>query len=1001
MLKHRDLTQERCRLFGDTLRALVYRERVPVSLSAYAAPDRISFSDAVKATYTPIEIGHRFAPPWSTHWVKIEAEVPEGWKRGDIHLLWNSSSEACVWQDGVPLRGLTDPHHQAFRITPDALNGSRFTCMIEVACNTLFGVEGIGADVPEGLGRLKQAEVALLDPTAWSLLWDYLTVAEMAEHLPGTPRGEQALRVANDMVNAFDAQASDSLTTMREIGRGFLAEPNGDNPFTLSAVGHAHIDTAWLWPLAETVRKCYRSFATVLRNMEAYPDFKFACSQAQQWTWMEDRYPEVYAQMKARAAEGRFVPAGGSWVEFDCNIPSGESMMRQFLYGQRYFGEKLGIRCREFWNPDVFGYSGQLPQILKHCEIDYFLTQKLSWNQFNKLPHQTFYWEAINGSRVLTHFPPADNYNAVCTIEETVQTVKNYRDLDRVNRAYHLFGYGDGGGGPTTEMLERLDRLQNLNGLPALEQCTPGDFFQRLEAESTDLQTWVGELYFELHRGTYTTHARNKKHNRRCERLLQNTECLWAILDRDHYPGTATERLWKIVLLNQFHDIIPGSSIKEVYADSGRQYAEVLNAGSALREQALESLIDTDGDRLLAVNLLSTPRREVVELPQSCADAAQALPDGRALGVVAAPALGYAVTAPARTEDSLSVEESSESAVLENDLVRVTLSRDGRVTGLFDKRVDRELIEEGVRGNNLVLFDDYPNQWDAWDVDAFHLEKRRDMPAANAMRVDEAGPLRGAMTFTYAADDGTTVQQTVRLSAVSPRIDFVTEVEWKANKTFLKVEFPWALRSDHADYEIQYGSLPRPTHFNTSWDMARFEVCAHRWAALSEPDYGIALLNDCKYGYSTHGNVMRLSLLRATTSPDPGADRGTHSFTYSILPYPGSLLSAGVVQEAERLNVPLLLRSTNRPESSKAWFETDQPAVIIDTVKRAEDSDAVILRLYEAYGTRGRVRLTSSLPFTSAALCSGLEDEQEALAWSDRGVELAYRPFQLMTLKLT
>lgn len=1016
MQKHLDLTRGRLQAFasGTNLGGKLYPTRAPVNLSVYSAPGRIPYAEAVCGEYRPAAVGEQFGPLWSTHWFKVEIEIPAEWEGREVHLLWDSSSEACVWQDGEPMQGLTGSSsgwagsmiRGEYILAKQARGGQSLALYIEVACNGLFGLAG-ETGWPIHVGLLRQAEIAVFDHEAWDLLWDFKIIADMAEYLPAnTPRGGQALHAANAMVNTVNLEDRRTWPAARAIAARFYAARNGDGQHNLSAIGHAHIDTAWLWPLAETQRKCVRTFASAVRYMEDYPNYQFVCSQAQQYEWIKQQHPGLYEKIKARVKEGRFIPAGGSWVEPDCNVPSGEALVRQFLFGQRFFRQEFGITCHEFWEPDVFGYTAALPQIMRQSGIRYFLTQKLSWNQFNKPASHTFLWEGLDGSRVLVHFPPADTYNSIANVKEVLYNVSNFKDHDRANESYLLFGFGDGGGGPNLPMLEQLQRMGDVDGLPRVQMRSPEEFFTRCEADAKDLTVWVGELYFELHRGTYTTQARNKQFNRRSEFLLHDVEFLSAVAHASHglsYPAAELSRLWKIVLTNQFHDILPGSSITEVYQDSTAHYQEVEACGAELREQAIRALVGADSGpvgNLCAVNTLGAPRAEVVELPLG-ALAPQIAADGRPLGVVRAPSYGYAVFTPQTTSaDTVRVVETPEAIILENELVRAAFGPDGSLTSLYDKRARREAIEPGKAANHFVLFDDEPNNWDAWDMDVFHLEKRYEVGAAKAARVIEWGPLRASVEFEYELGAASTLKQTVSLTAISPRLDFSSEVEWHERHKFLKVEFPLNVRAQNATYEVQFGHLQRPTHFNTSWDLARFEVSAHKWADLSESDFGVALLNDCKYGYATHGNVMRLSLLRATQSPDPVADMGRHTFRYALLPHPGSFQAAGVVEEGYRFNVPMQLRATSSAPGEASFFAVESNSVVIDTVKKAEDSEAIVVRLYEAHGAHGKTRLSSSLPIVSAARCNLLEEEDVPMEWSNGGVTLDVTPFQIVTLKL-
>ncbi|HVN15903.1 MAG TPA: alpha-mannosidase [Anaerolineales bacterium] len=1011
MQKHIELTRQRLQSFSQKLSGLFYPEHSPLQMQVYAAPDRVSYYEALQGIYLPVSVGAKLGPLWSTHWFKVQAAIPHQWQGLEVHLLWDSSSEACIWLDSSPVQGLTgsfsswgdDSIRKEYVITPKATGGETFEAYIEVACNGLFGLDQ-QANNPR-IGELQQAEIALFDRQAWELYWDLKVIADMALYLPAnTPRGGQALYTANAMVNTILLNDRSTWSQARQLAADFFAAQNGDGQHNLSAVGHAHIDTAWLWPMAETRRKSARSFSSATQYMEMYPEYKYACSQAQQYEWMKEQYPGLYERIKDKVKSGQFIPVGGTWVEPDCNIPSGESLVRQFLFGQRFFQQEFGITCNEFWNPDVFGYSGALPQIMQLAGIQFFLTQKLSWNQFNKPASHTFLWEGIDGSRVLTHFPPADTYNSTASVKEMLYLVNNFKDHERANESLMLFGYGDGGGGPTPAMLEQLRRMKDVDGLPRAEIRSPKEFFTRAAADIKDPTVWVGELYFELHRGTYTTQARNKRFNRQSEFLLHDVEMISALAMLTNgmsYPVADLQMMWKKVLTNQFHDIIPGSSINEVYQDSTRDYEKIIRRGSDLRENALATLFPSgkQSDRIGVFNTLSFPHTEVIELPEGMSGT-QSAASGRGLALVSAPGIGYAIQRVEDPDRSVSIVETRDNFQLENERLKAVINRQGELVSLFDKTNQCECIQPGERGNRFVLYEDQPNNWDAWDVDIFHLEKPLAIGDVVSIKIIESGPLRAALEVERVISASSHLRQVISLTAPSNRLDFECFVDWHEKQKFLKVEFPLNVRAQSATYEIQFGHVQRPTHFNTTYDLARFEVPAHRWADLSEPNFGVALLNDCKYGYATHDNIMRLSLLRASIAPDPHADEGQHQFRYALLPHAGNPQTAGVIEEAYRFNVPLLLFRTDAKENQKSFFNVSNPAMLLDTVKKAEDSDALILRLYESRGTRGSFHLTSSLPLRSATLVNLLEDKLADLNWSGDGIELEFKPFQIITLLL-
>ncbi len=1001
MLKHPEITKGRLIRFATELAALLYpRSPALEKLETCPAPGRIPYAEAVKGKYVQTKEGEHFGPGWSTHWFRIGYAIPKEWTGEEVLLHFDSTSEGCVWKDGVPIQGLTSYNwgpqdiRSHFTITTSAKGGETGLLYVEGAINGMFGLSsGEGKVQDEALGHLRRAQLVTRDRAVWDLMWDFAIIKEMAEHLPadGLHQGP-ALTAANAIVNAVTLGDHSTYAAGRAIAKAFFAVKNGWRTHHVSAIGHAHIDTAWLWPLAETMRKCYRTFSTAVRMMDDYPEYKFVCSQAQQLAWIKAQQPAVYVKIKAKAQKGQFIPAGGTWIEPDCNIPSGESLVRQFLIGQRFFKKEFGSYCQEFWNPDVFGYSGALPQILRGAGIQYFLTQKLSWNQFNRPTSSTFLWEGIDGSRVLTHFPPTDTYNAVVTIEEVEKHITNFKDKERASESMMLFGFGDGGGGPTEEMLERLRRLKNVAGVPEVAIRTPQEFFQRCGENLRDPLVWSGELYFELHRGTYTTQAANKRDNRRSEEALHDVEFLAVIAHRvkgAKYPQAEINRLWKIVLLNQFHDIIPGSSIREVYEDSAKDYAEVLNSAAKLREQAVAVLLPVEkGKNLLSLNTLSWPRREIVS--------------SGGFSFVDVPAYGYAVSVPeVKTSAPVILAQGKQGFTLENGLVRVRFDGQGRLVSFLDKRHEREAIEKGRKGNQYVLFEDCPKMWDAWDTDIYHLEKRCNVDEVKAIRVLARDPLRVTVEVELVVSPKATLKQRISLSAESPRLDFEAEADWHEKDRFLKVEFPLALRSDYATFEIQYGHVRRPTHFNTTWDVARFEVSAHKWADLSETGYGIALLNDSKYGYACHGNVLRLSLLRSPKSPDPEADMGLHRFRYALFPHADGPQLGGVISEAAAFNQPLYVTTTSATPKKESFFSVSNPAVVLDAVKKAEDSEDIIVRLYESHGAHQSVSLCSGFRIQSAFRVNLLEEGDEPIRVTGGTIRLNLRPFELVTLKLS
>jgi alpha-mannosidase len=969
-MEHRfhDPVRRRLAQMAVRLLALARPEAVaPDRLLVSERTGRIGWDAAQELTYRGAELGQAFGPQWATYWFRVEATIPESWAGACVELAWDSGSEATLWRDGEPLQGLNagaTARRTEARLTDAAAGGERVAVAIEMACNSWMGA----ADAV----RLERCGLVRFDPEAWETAWDF----EALRQLEAEPDLEPAmaghlLAELNRFCAAWD---TGDRAAAREILAGLLAHGNPGRVHRMTAIGHAHLDTAWLWPLAESRRKVIRSFANQLALMDRYPEHRFAASSAQHYAWLQEDAPSVFARVRERAREGRWEVVGGAWVEPDCNLPSGESLVRQLLYGQRAFEGWFGRRCREYWSPDTFGHNGQMPQILRGAGIDRFMTQKLSWNQFTSPPHHSFRWEGIDGSAVLAHFPPADTYNAHVTIPELRAAAARYRDHDRSASSLLVFGHGDGGGGPAAEMLELTRRARDLQGVPQVEVGTSDAFFSRLGEELIDPPTLVGELYFEYHRGTYTSQARTKRGNRTGERLLHEAEAAAALACRlrgAEYPADELRALWRTLLLNQFHDILPGSSIREVYEDAERDHAAVAAGAARLRDAAVAALGEPGADPA-PLNLAPFPRREVTEDPA-----------GR-LVMADAPAYGFGE--PVEPDDGV----RADGLVLENGHLRAELDAAGRLLSLVDRATGRETL--AGPGNVLELSADRPAQWDAWELEPYYADTRRATAGAHHHEVVAGGPLRAEIAFEHRIGGASTVRQVVRLDAGARRLEFRTTIEWAERHALLQVAFPLLVRAATAAYEMQFGVATRPTHVNTAADLAQFEVPGHRFGDLSEHGFGVALLTDSTYGFSARGNELRLSLLRGPTEPDPEADLGSHELAYAVFPHAGGWQAGGVVAEARRFNEPILWAPGGPPGAAEA------DGLVLDTIKRAEDSDALVLRLYEPHGARGTAHVRLAFPFTDVRRSNLLEDRGEPLPVSGDTIEIPYRPFELVTI---
>ncbi len=985
------------RFVSHVVRPAIYGERSALEIAAHSlGGEPVPAAEALGRPFTPFSVGDAWGGTWDTTWFRFRGSIPQEWTGSEVaalvHLggdqMVGFTAEGQIWDAaGRPVQGLHHRHRE-FVLATKAIGGGPVEFFVEAAANPIppWHLADWPLLAPDYRGaplyRLETAELAVVDRTVEGLYLEMRILLELAALLPDRSKEILgALGATTEIVSREDVSGS---AAAARAALGPVLDSPTSSVNTVVAVGHAHIDCAWLWPVRETRRKCARTFSNQLRLLEQYPGHHFVCSQAAQYEWMKDGYPELYRGITEQVRSGRWEPVGGMWVEPDSNIPSGESLVRQLVFGKRFFSEEFGVETHELWIPDVFGYSAALPQIARGAGVTSLITQKMSWNDTNAFPHTTFWWEGHDGSRLLAHFPPANTYNGDCSPGELAAGQDRGLGADGAARNLYPYGYGDGGGGPTATMVERLGRLSDIDGLPRVEIGSVGGFLDRLRESSGDLPTWVGELYLEAHRGTLTTHADVKLANRRGEEALRSAE-LWSVaasLDR----RSELERAWKLLLFQQFHDILPGSGIHWVYEDAGRDHAQVFDITSSVIAEAHGVLARGDGtggdDRLVAFNPSSYDRTEVTDLP-----------DGT-LAVVSAPACGWSIVGQDRSThpDPVALGDGW----LDNGLLRVRWDTDGLLESVRDLSTGREVLATGERGNLFQVHEDHPRAFDAWDVDASYLDEVTDLVAVDSIEVGERLPLRAGVRIVRRFGPST-ITQTMRLAAGSRRLEFHTTVDWHERHRFLKVAFPVSVRSTRATYEIQHGYIERPTVANTSWDQARFEVCGHRWADLSEPGYGVALLNDCKYGYDIRGHTMRLSLLRGPGYPDPEADQGEHRFAYALLPHAGDLRAIdGVVSQAESFNLPL---SFVAGQGEGRVVSVDRPGVSFEAVKWADRADAVIVRLCEVWGSRGPCRVTLHRPFASVSRTDLLERELSPLASSGGVVELELRPFELVTLR--
>ncbi len=1020
---------------------LVYRRHAtlePFRYKKLASPLEPPLLDEDTSGWETMLFGSYWGAPRTEFMIRSSFSVPADWDASLPIALYLplgeagdfSHPETLVYLDSTPYAA-ADRHHQEVRL-PDGATGTH-----ELA---LHGWTGINMAEDRRL-YLRECSVVQLEPTTREFVNLARVALETAEHLDDDePAKGHLLNALDEAFKRLETRALDqnkpdrdafydSVPDALDTLKAGIAKAGPAEDVTVAAAGHAHIDVAWLWTLGQTRRKAGRTFHTVMRLMEEFPEYTFSQSQPQLYDYVRQDYPELFEEIKARVAEGRWETLGGMWIEADCNLSGSESLARQFVLGRAFFKEHFApagetrVDSPILWLPDVFGYAWNLPQLIKEADLEYFFTIKIGWSQYNRLPYDSFYWQGLDGTKVLTHFsttpevgsPHASTYNAAATPEQNLGTWRNFQQKDAQQDLFMAYGYGDGGGGPTREMLENITLMHDFPAQPQMRFSTAKDFFEGLERTSGEhLPTWNGELYLELHRGTYTTQSRNKRANRKSEFLLHDAEfvaSLASTLDKSYtYPETELRSAWELVLLNQFHDIIPGSSIGEVYTESLAQYEEITALGERARADALTVIAQNAGGEVVVVNPTSFVRDDLALVAETGlgtlrrADGLPVLTQGIEGGtLLAAGSLEPYSATPLRRGDEadtpvpeLSVSETG----LENAFVRVELNEDGDLTRVFDKTANRDVLAEGAKGNEFLAFEDRPNAWDAWDVDIFYDDKVYHAEPASSVKVIEKGPLRATIEIKRQILHSAYTQ---RLSLIynSPRLDITTDIDWRERHTLLKVAFPTPILSPMATHEIQWGSVQRPTHRNTSWDWARFETCAQKWVDVSESDYGVSLLNDCKYGNDVQGGTMRLSLLRSPTAPDPEADQGKHTFTTSLLPHAGAVGEA-TIKAAYALNDPLLgVKASGEATAPTSFLAVDRPNAVIETVKRAEDGSGVVVRLYESQRQRGPVTLTAGFKVAKAERTNLLETPRETLDVQDNAVTFDLNPFEIVTLKLT
>ena len=962
-----------------------------------------------KTTYTvPQELDKK------SMWIRVSSQIDE-WDDG-------RNPQFLLFVNGEIMQGI-DMNHRECLLSLSARAGETLKIELQAYTGILHQEFALRTQIEE------------IDADIEKLYYDLWVPLSAFSRMEEDDKNRKDIEyILNETINYLDLRTpySESFyNSLREasryIDKALYEDMAGYRDVIATCIGHTHIDVAWWWTVAQTREKVGRSFATVLKLMEEYPNYKFMSSQPQLYAFLKERYPELYEKAKERIREKRWEPEGGMWVEADCNLTSGESLVRQFIHGKRFFREEFGVDNRVLWLPDVFGYSGALPQIMKKCGIDYFMTTKLAWNQFNKIPYDTMRWRGIDGTEVLTHLittlgvnqPIKDfftTYNGMLHPDAIMGGWMRYQNKDINNDILVSYGYGDGGGGPTREMLETSIRMEKgVKGIPMVRQEFAGKYFEDLDARVGNdkrLPVWEGEFYFEYHRGTYTSMARNKRANRKSELGLMDLELLSVLAEKQiPYPSRELERMWKTVLLNQFHDILPGSAIHEVYEVTREEYAKLKEELNTLEQSRLFALAG-EGEGITIFNTTGKERNDMVCLGDINAEALkdesghiypiQKTRNGAVTYVEHLPSKGYKTFMKVEKADLNTGGQPFRldgKYTLETPYYQIHLNEKGLFDSIYDRENEREVLQEGKCGNQLRMYEDKPMYFDNWDIDIYHTEKFWDVDQVESMEWTEVGPVRATLQITR-KESRSLIRQNIHFYARSRRIEFETYVDWKEHQTLLKVHFPVAVHTDEASFDVQFGNLTRKVHTNTSWDKARFESCGQKWMDLSEGHYGVSLMNDCKYGHSVKDGVMGLTLIKSGIEPNPVADQEEHYFTYAIYPHAEGFRQANTVQEAYQLNQPAIAVNGGHAGDSYSFAGVDKANVVLETIKKAEDEDGVICRMYECDNALTHAKLRIPTDYKRAFVCNLLEEEESETAVEQGIVKVTLKPYEVVTIKL-
>ncbi len=1025
------------------LKQELYEPIGEITWSAHKTKDYLTPEEALAGDFQPVNEGFTWGEQWEYCWFKGSVVVPECAKGKRIVMNLAPGGESTLFVNGEAFGTyradwISDEHHYMVDnyLTRDAKPGDRFDILMETYAGHYYATAGYGCYtgpvLPEGtqfIDPLKEGARRTLgkctygiwNEDAYQLYMDVDTLFKLLETLDDT-----SLRAAKicDALEQFtlivdfelDRESRNaSYKKALEAIRPAMEAVNGTSTPVFYAIGNAHIDLAWLWPLQETYRKTARTFAAQLRHIEEYPDYKFLQSQPACYEMVREHYPELFERIKKAVKDGRWIADGAMWVEPDTNMAGGEALIRQLVYGKRYYKEVFDVDSELLWLPDTFGYTAALPQILNGCGVKYLVTQKIFWsyNKGEPFPYHYFNWQGMDGSKIVSFLPTKYEYPThPIEINGVWKNRSQARDLDTF---LYPYGYGDGGGGPTRDHIEYALRQKDLEGGVKIKLSDPVEYFEDMEQRGGPKHTYVGELYFTAHRGTYTTQASVKWGNRKSEEALRELE-FWAVpaaLCGGTYPAKEAEMLWKDVLLNQFHDILPGSSVARVYVEAEKLHRKVIGEAGELLKTAQTTLLNgaKDEDAVTVFNSLGFERKALIALPEAFAKGA-VLVDGTYVAVmstreglkalVTLPSCGAVSLRPATDAQAVgsgfvAASKNDDGYVLENALVKAVVNARGEVTSFVLKESGREFAASPM--NRFRMFKDVPRRWDGWDIDSNYVLQEIDGAYDIQVELIEQG-IEGVLKVTGKIANSTYTQY-IRLAKDSKRIEFETEIDYKELHRLLKVGFPVEVYAENAIHEMQFGYVERPTHRSRLYDKERFEVCNHHYTALRDGSHGAAVMNDCKYGISVNGNSMELTLLRSGACPDLRTDNRVHNFTYAFTAWEGDFVSADVVKQAYEVNIKASVMVGGALDAS--YLQVDNDNIIIDTVKLAEDgSGDIIVRMYESKKAAVATKLHAA--FTEgfkAYACDMLENKQEELVVDNGAMELSFRAFEIKTVRLS